>query len=1229
MNDFFVRLFRYFQKRPMFLWSMLILIIGCCIYAASDIRFVEDIGSFLPQNEDNKRINEAYQRLGAANKIMITVKTADDSDVSDETDRELLMEATAYFAESLSRNDTDGYIKNIFYETDRQQISALTDFLIRNMPYFLSQEDYQRMDTLLTPQYIEQELYNDKQLLLSPAGAFFRDVLIADPLHFSNGILQGLQEFQPDGLYHTQDGFIFNKDATATIISLTPTYPVSETACNKLLARNIDNAIADAQLHFDNKIRISAFGAALISVSNAQQIKRDSLWCGVPALLLILVLLIYFFRNPGSILLIVVCVLFGVLFAFGMIALCKDTVSLIAVGIASVIVGIAINYPLHFLAHYKHTRNKQQTIKEIITPLLIGNITTVGAFLSLLFISSDAMKDLGLFASFLLMGTILFVLVFLPHFPYKVRSSETKEPPHTFDRLAAFAPEKNKWIVSIVLLLTCVFFFFSMDASFETNMHVINYMTPDQRMEFDRILKENPTNRQTIYCIAEGKSTEEALICYENAALHLNAFYEDSLIDKKTGIGVYLPSQRMQQIRIDRWNSFWKDKRDSFLQTFEKTALKQGYNPDAFDVFKTILIADYHPQPLSYFAPVQGSLGDNYLTVTPEKTLIFTLIQTDSAKRRQLEQKINAIDKAVFTFDNVSITEKMIDALSDDFSYVLYICGCLVFVFLLFSFGRIELSIMAFIPLATAWIWILGLMSIFGLKFNIVNVILATFIFGQGDDYTIFVTEGLLYEYTYRKKMLASFKNSVMLSAIIMFLAIGMLVFARHPAMRSLAEVTIIGMVSVVIMTYIFPPLIFGALTTKKGRLRLMPVTLWNLFKTALSFLVFLIVSVIITLIGFFLLTIAGKTKRHKEIFHQTLCLIFRLLGRAMIQTPFKIINPRNERFDKPGIIISNHQSHLDLLYTLMLSPKIITLTNKWVWKSPFYGWIIRYADFLPIEDSIEQRLDSLKTLIADGYSILVFPEGTRSEDCSIGRFHKGAFYLADVLQVDIIPIMLHGVGHVFPKKEFLLRKGEIHIEIMDRISPDHPLRKDKSILEVSKSVRHWYKEEYNRLSAAVETATYFSDRVYHNYIYKGRDVERRAKRNLKRYRNYQDVVGLLPDAGSLLILNCGQGECVLMCSLVKKKLSITAVDSDSNLLDIARSCISSSDSIIYRNSVEDMDGYTVFLIFDPSQDQLEAISRSGRPVFFFCSDDFPIQDSSVRIHAKQKQYLLCSLNLE
>lgn len=63
-----------------------------------------------------------------------------------------------------------------------------------------------------------------------------------------------------------------------------------------------------------------------------------------------------------------------------------------------------------------------------------------------------------------------------------------------------------------------------------------------------------------------------------------------------------------------------------------------------------------------------------------------------------------------------------------------------------------------------------------------------------------------------------------------------------------------------------------------------------------------------------------------------------------------------------------------------------------------------------------DQLEDELKQEVAEGYSIVVFPEGTRTADCSIHRFHKGAFQLADHLNLDIVPVLIYGTGYISSK---------------------------------------------------------------------------------------------------------------------------------------------------------------------------------------------------------------------
>jgi hypothetical protein len=199
------------------------------------------------------------------------------------------------------------------------------------------------------------------------------------------------------------------------------------------------------------------------------------------------------------------------------------------------------------------------------------------------------------------------------------------------------------------------------------------------------------------------------------------------------------------------------------------------------------------------------------------------------------------------------------------------------------------------------------------------------------------------------------------------------------------------------------------------------------------------------------------------------------------------------------------------------------------------------------------------------GYSIVTFPEGTRSPDCSIQRFRKGAFFLAEQLQLDIIPVLIHGVGHVLPKKEFMMRKGNILIRVMERIKLNDS-RFSADYARRTKEMRRFYREEYQTLCRQLETPDYYSDLVIHNYIYKGASIERTVRKNLHRNNNFNSRINQFPDEGKVVVMNNGHGEFPLLLALVKKQLQITAFEKNKDIIDLATNCISFPSNLTYTD---------------------------------------------------------------
>jgi len=264
-----------------------------------------------------------------------------------------------------------------------------------------------------------------------------------------------------------------------------------------------------------------------------------------------------------------------------------------------------------------------------------------------------------------------------------------------------------------------------------------------------------------------------------------------------------------------------------------------------------------------------------------------------------------------------------------------------------------------------------------------------------------------------------------------------------------------------------------------------------------------------------------------------------------------RIINDVKEDFSKPAIIIANHLSFLDILSLGMLNPKLIFLTNKWVWNSPVFGFVVKMADYYPVADGAENSVDKLAARVKEGYSVVIFPEGTRSVDGAIKRFHKGAFFLAEHLKIDILPIVLHGTGYCMTKGQFLLKDSQITIKYLPRISPTNT-QFGTAYAERAKLIGRYFREEYKIVKDEVETAQYFRTHLKSNFIYKGPVLEWYMKVKLRLEDYYTVFDKLIPSSGKVLDLGCGYGFLSYMLGYLAPERIITGVDYDEDKIEIA-----------------------------------------------------------------------------
>ncbi|MBN2188873.1 MAG: 1-acyl-sn-glycerol-3-phosphate acyltransferase, partial [Chitinispirillaceae bacterium] len=164
--------------------------------------------------------------------------------------------------------------------------------------------------------------------------------------------------------------------------------------------------------------------------------------------------------------------------------------------------------------------------------------------------------------------------------------------------------------------------------------------------------------------------------------------------------------------------------------------------------------------------------------------------------------------------------------------------------------------------------------------------------------------------------------------------------------------------------------------------------------------------------------------------------LLFMLGVRVMVNGGEKLAH------GEPYVFFANHQSALDIpvLYAGLARP-LCFIAKKELFMIPFFGWAMAAVGHVSIDRSSARKArESLASgvgrLKKNAFSLILFPEGTRSADGTLGAFKQGSFSLALDAGVTVVPVAVRGSCDRLPKKSLLVNQGDVYVDICDPIFP-------------------------------------------------------------------------------------------------------------------------------------------------------------------------------------------------
>ncbi len=1146
MRGLILLVYDFFEKERIIFWLVMLSCFILFTILASRVSFEEDLSKILQMDAKTREYSNILQHSRVIDKLTICI--------SDKTATPCPDQLKMAYCDSLLiriKSLDSSLVKKILVSPDDFPFMEVYKALLRNLPFFIEQQDYAYLDSALRPENIQHNLVESTKLLSTPAGIIIRQRLPLDPAGISTPVTLRLQKLGEASGYEINNGYFFSKDKKNLVLFIEPANPPNETGINKILINSLEGFVSDLNTHKEfSKIDCGFIGATAVSVENSRQMQKDAaLTLAIMCVALILLITIVF-RKKRTPILIFLPILFGLVFALACVSFIKPSISFIAIGATSVLLGIAVNYPLHILTHRLEERNLRKVIGDMVEPMTIGSATTIGGFMCLLFVKAEILYDFGLLGAFGLIGAVLFSLIFLPQLIGQP-IPEGKIAEKWLKKAGNIQLENSPYLRWSIILLTPVFLYFSQDIEFDSNLMHLNYMSPKLK-KTENILRGNDSLMRSVYVISYGNTFDQALASSGKIKQLADSLNLAGAAIKYTGVADFLPSAAEQKKRIGLWKQYFnRDKIQTMQVSLEQSGKKLGFKAHSFDDFYSMLNIQSEKIDIVDYRMLSEVFAKEMVTVSPEMTTIVSVLKLPAASQAEVG---NLVSKQPDTrlLDNNFVSAQLSSIISADFNFIAIFTALMVFLALLLTYGKLELAITAFVPMVVSWIWILGLMGLFHIKFNIVNIILSTFIFGLGDDYCIFTMDGLLQEYRGRKKPMPVIRMSILLSGITTLIGFGVLLIAKHPALQSIALVSLIGIISVLLISQVLEPYMFRMFVSVPVSRGFPPIGFGTFLQSVVAYSFFILGCIFLSISGFFLVVVNPfYRKKAKGVFNSLISKFAWAQLYVITSVTKRVVYDEKPDYTKPCIFVANHQSVLDILSMVMLSPKIILLTNKWVWNSPLFGYVVRIAGYQPIFEGVDPNIDTLKAKIEEGYSIAIFPEGTRSKDSTIGRFHKGAFYLAQQLGLDIIPVLFHGTGRCIAKGSFVVRSTTFTIKVLPRIK-FISVEYGTSYQQKTKAVQELLKEQYTLLDKEERTADFYHQRIVDNFIFKGPVLEWYMKVKLRLERNYQLFHDLVPKEGIIIDAGCGYGFMDYMLAYLAPQRKIIGFDYDEEKIEVA-----------------------------------------------------------------------------
>ncbi len=712
-------------------------------------------------------------------------------------------------------------------EEDLEGIKPLLSLFLSHPYLFLEEKDIPILKEKWQGAAIAQQVRKNKRLLVSHASFAMKDLVQIDPFEMRWLLMERWGSGMRGMEFDESSNFFLSKDRHSLLIIGEPARPATDFSFSKSLIEAMDQTLLPLPPDRSHRTKISFTGAHPIALSEARTLRFDMQSSFLTSLVLVLVLFFFAYRRWVTLLFAGLPLLGGIQFTMGIASLTLGSVNILTTAFSAILVGLGIDFSIHLYDRYHHERALGADIPSAIETCLTqtgqgiwtGAFTTIFAFAILYFSRVRGIVELAFLVSVGLLCLLICTFFVLPSFLAWI---DQRKKPYLYQPLRPLGQgsvssslEKKTSLFFFGLIgVTVVFSFFASRIELERTFRNLRPKEIPSLEVLDRINKAFGGGKMEVLAVHEGKDLTQLLTKEEDLAKTLRRYREERRIDSFTSLSDFIPSQEKQGrvARVIRESIDLQGVRRHFV----KSLTENGFEVAGFQHFieslrslgdgnerifqPEVLISSLEQSPLKRgIEHLLKRRGDTYTVVS------HLYYQKGKLSLDQLGRELSGISIT----GSESVESEILRIVKEDLFLLTPVALLLIFLIVFLDLRAWRTTLMTLAPLVMGMTWLIGAMSLFGIRIHFVNAVVLPMIIGMGIDNGVHLMHR--YQEDRRKDVgyaLRTTGRPMILCSLTTMIGFGSLVTARYQALSTMGWITILGMGFCLITSLCFLPVL-------------------------------------------------------------------------------------------------------------------------------------------------------------------------------------------------------------------------------------------------------------------------------------------------------------------------------------------------------------------------------------------------------------------------------------